>query len=130
MQHYFGKWIFSYPKLYSWFFDEQRQLLMRLHPLRNKRQLTMRLHPVMNEWQLTYFLLFEVLFFFFCRLFLGTSPLTHTWLIESEVLPCPSCLVIIERVGVRDSLSHGQFSLLQSSADSCLLLSSADGQMY
>ena len=56
----------SYPKLCSWFFNEQRQLLMRLHPLRNKQkhimcphplmttwQLFMRLHPVMNERQLT-----------------------------------------------------------------------------
>ena len=46
--HYFGIWV-------SWFFNKQRQLLMRLHPLRNKWQLIMCLHSVMNERQLTYF---------------------------------------------------------------------------
>ena len=34
----------------------------------------------------------------------STSPLTHTWLIGSEVLPCPHLLVIIERVKERYSL--------------------------
>ena len=32
------------------------------------------------------------------------SSLTHTWLIGSEVLPCPHLLVIIERVKERYSL--------------------------
>ena len=54
-----------YLKLCSWFFNKERQLLMCLHPLRNKWQhimcphplmttwqLFMRLHLVMNEWQL------------------------------------------------------------------------------
>ena len=45
----------SYPKLCSWFFNEQRQLLMCLHFVKNERLLTMCLHPVMNKWQLTYF---------------------------------------------------------------------------
>ena len=47
---------FSYPKSCSWFFNEQRQLFMRLHSVMNKWQLTMRPNPVINEWQLTYFL--------------------------------------------------------------------------
>ena len=34
----------------------------------------------------------------------STSPLTHTWLIRSEVLPCPHLLVIIEKVKERYSL--------------------------
>ena len=36
----------------------------------------------------------------------SASPLTHTRLIESEVLTCLSHLVMVERVGERDSLSH------------------------
>ena len=69
---------------------------------------------------LTYFPWFEnsLCVDFFGGLFLSikygrgfASPLMHTWLIESEVLPCLSHLVII-------------------SCNSCLLLSSADGQMY
>ena len=60
--------LLTYPKLCSWFFTEQRQLLMRLHHLRNKwkhimcphlvmneRQLFMRLYTLMNDRQLTYF---------------------------------------------------------------------------
>ena len=50
---YFG--FLSYPKLCSWFFNEQKQLLMRLHPLRNKVATLRRPHPVMNERQLTNF---------------------------------------------------------------------------
>ena len=91
----------SYPKLWSWFFNEQKQPLMHLHPLRNKWQLIMRLHPVMNDRQLTYF---RSLKNYHALIFVGgfslntnhshwfASPLTHTWLIESEVLPCLSHL--------------------------------------
>ena len=119
-RHFFGIWVSSCLKLCSWFFDEQRQLFMRLHPSRNKRQLAylpypkLRLHPVVNERQLTYFPWLEnsPCVDFFGGLFLSTkygrefaSPLTYTWLIESEALPCLSPLVIIERVGERDSLS-------------------------
>ena len=64
------------------FFISQRQFLLCLHPSRNKRQLS-------------YFPWFEnsPRVDFFSGLSLGTkydqgfaSPLTHTWLIESEVL--------------------------------------------
>ena len=119
--------LISYPKLCSCFFSEQKQLLMRLHPLRNtwqlfmrlqpvmnEWQLTMRLHPVMNERQLTYFhsLKNSPRVDFFGGLFLGTnhgrrfaSPLTHTWLLESEALLRPYHLVMIERVGERETAS-------------------------
>ena len=49
---------------------------------------------------------FITCWFFFGRLFLSTnhgqrpaSPPTHTWQIESESLPCPHHLLMIERVG-------------------------------
>ena len=112
----------SYLKLCSLLFNEQTQLLMRLHPLRNTRKyimcplpltttwlLIMRLHLVMNEWQLTYFRSLKnyhvLIFFFFLAVSSSVpnmvegsaSPLTYIWLIESEVLPCLSHLVIIER---------------------------------
>ena len=73
-----------YFKLCSWFFNEQRQLFMRLHPLRKQKhtmcphpltttwQLFMCLHLVMNKRQLTYFRSLKnnhVLFFFLLRFF-------------------------------------------------------------
>ena len=100
-RHYFGIWVSSYPKLCSWFFDEQRQFLMRLHHSRNKRQLTYL--PLSENSPRADFL---------GGLFLGTkygrrpaSPPTHTWLIESEALPRLHHPAMIERVGERDSLS-------------------------
>ena len=119
--------LLQYLKLCSCFFNEQRQLLMCLHPLRNKRkhimcphpltttwQLIMRLHSVMNERQLIYFCSlknYHVLVFggFSLNTNCGrrsASPLTHTWLIESEVFPRLSHLVMLERVGEKDGLSH------------------------
>ena len=110
----------SYAKLCSWFFDEQRQLLVCLHP---KQKHIMCLHPLTTKWQLFMLLhpvtttnLFSVVLkfttCFFGGLFFGTnhgrrfaSPLTLTWLIESEALPRPYQLVMIERVGERDGLS-------------------------
>ena len=52
----------------------------------------------------------------------SASPLTHIWLIGSEILPCPYHLVIIERVKERRPLPPPPF------CNSCLLLLSADGQ--
>ena len=56
---------------------------------------------------------------FLDRLFLGTnhgrrpaSPPTHTWLIESKVFWCLSRLVMIERTGGRDSLSHCHYPVI------------------
>ena len=75
-----------------------------------------------DEWMATN--LFSVVWkfttcWFFGGLFLGTkygrgfaSPLTHLWLIESEILPCLSHLVIIERVGERDSLSPCHYHII------------------
>ena len=112
----------SYPKLRSWFFNEQRQFLMRLHPLRNKWQLIMHLHPLMDERQLTSFRSFKIhhVLALFGGFFLSTnygrwfaSPLlTHTWLIENDVLPCLSHLVMIQRVGERDSLFHCHYPVI------------------
>ena len=112
-------WFLSYPKLC-------------LHLLMTKWQLIMHLPPMMNKRQLTSFRslkIHHVLAFFWGGLFLGThhgwrfaSLLTHTWLIESEVLSCPYHLVIIERV------EENQPLLLPLFWNSCLLLSSADGQ--
>ena len=48
----------------------------------------------------------------------SASPLTYTWLVKSEVLPCLSHLVMIERVEERDGFSYCQFCLLLSSSDS------------
>ena len=42
----------------------------------------------------------------------SASPLTHTWLIECEVLPCLSHLVIIERVRESDSLSPCHYPVI------------------
>ena len=85
----------------------------------NKRQLFMRLHPLTITWQLTYFCSlknYHVLTFGSfslntnrCRN--SASPFTHTWLIGSEVLLRLSHLVMIERLGKRDGLSHCQFCL-------------------
>ena len=87
---------------------------MCLHHLTTKWQLIIRLHPVMNKLQLTSLRSLKIhhgLAFFGC-FFHSTShgrrfafPLTHTWLIESEVLPCPYHLVIIERGEERDGFS-------------------------
>ena len=92
---------------------------MRLDPLRNKRkrimcphplttnwQLYMHLHPVINERLLASFRSLKIhhVLAFFGGFFLSTnhgrrfaSPLTHTWLIENEVLACPHHFVMIER---------------------------------
>ena len=86
---------------------------MRLHPLTTTFQLIMRPHPVMNKRQQTYFHSLKNYYVLtFGRFSLNTnrgrrsvSPLIQTWLIESEVLPCLSYLVMIERVGERDGLS-------------------------
>ena len=86
---------------------------MRLHPLTTTFQLIMRPHPVMNKRQQTYFHSLKNYYVLtFGRFSLNTncgrrcaSPLIHTWLRESEVLPCLSYLVMIERVGERDGLS-------------------------
>ena len=84
---------------------------MHLHPLTTTWQLFMRLHPVMNKLQLTYFRSlknYHVLIFFAVSSSVPNmvegpvSPLTHTWLIESEVLPSLSHLVMIKRVGERE----------------------------
>ena len=42
----------------------------------------------------------------------SASPLTHTWLIESKILTCLTYLVMIERVGKRDSLSHCHYPVI------------------
>ena len=113
-----------------------RQFIRCLHPLTTRWQLMMCLHPLTTKWQLTslrnlkiHHVLAFFFFFFFGGFFLGTNhgrrfafPLTHRWLIESEVLPCPYHLVMIERVEERQPL------LLPLFCNSCLLLSSADGQ--
>ena len=86
---------------------------MRLHPLTSTFQLIMHPHPVMNKRQQTYFHSLKNYYVLtFGRFSLNTnrgrrsaSPLIQTWLIESEVLPCLSYLVMIERVGERDGLS-------------------------
>ena len=96
----------------SSFSTNKRPLLVCLH-LSTTWQLFMCLHPVMNEWQLTYFCSLKIhhVLAFFGSFFLSTNHgcrfaplLTHTWLIRSEVLPCPYLLVMIERVGERLSL--------------------------
>ena len=97
-----------YLKLCSWFFNEQRQLLMRLHPVMNERQLTY-FRSLKNYNVLTYGV--------FSPQYQSLS-LTRTWLIESQVLPCLSHLVMIEKVGEWYSLSHGHFCLLLSPPDS------------
>ena len=86
---------------------------MRLHPLTTTFQLIMHPHPVMNKRQQTYFHSLKNYYVLtFGRFSLNTnrgrrsvSPLIQTWLIESEVLPCLSYLVMIVRVGERDGLS-------------------------
>ena len=111
------------------------QLIICLHPLTNKWPFIMRLYPVMNKRQLTSVCSLEIhhvlAFFVFCGFFLSTkhshkfaSPLMHTWLIESEVLPCPYHLVIIERKEKRRPLPPPPPPF----CNSFLLLLSLDGQ--
>ena len=98
---------------------------MRLHPLTSTFQLIMRPHPVMNKRQQTYFhSLKNYNVLTFGRFSLNTnrgrrsaSPLIQTWLIESEVLPYLSYLVMIEGGRERRPL-RCQFCLLLSSSDS------------
>ena len=72
-----------------------------------------RLHSLINERPLTSFRSFKKITFLFSLVVSSSipnmvegssSPLTHTRLIGSEVLPCPHLLVIIERVKERYSL--------------------------
>ena len=81
------------------------------HPVMNEPQLTMRPQPLMNEQQLNYFRglkNYHVLIYLAVpssvpNMVKGSaSPLTHTWLIESEVLQCPYFLVMIEKMGERE----------------------------
>ena len=113
-QHYFGIWVsFISPNYVSSLSDEKTATLHVSPPLTTKWQLIMRLHPVMNKWQLTCLRslkIHHVLALGGC-FFHGTnhsrrfaSPLTHTWLIEGEVLPCSYHHVIIERSKERDGL--------------------------
>ena len=104
----------------SSFSTNKRQLLVCLH-LSTTWQHCMRLYPVMNLRQLTYFrslknhhvLIFLAVSSSVPNMVKGSaSPLTHTWLIESEVLPYLSHLVMTERVGVRDTLSPFHYSLI------------------
>ena len=123
-------WVSSVSQIMSSFSTNKRQLLMCLYLSTTKWQL-MRLHPVMNKWLLNSVCSLKIhhmLAFFGCFL-LSTkhsrrfaSPLTHTGLIESEVLPCLYHLVITERVEERQPLTPPPF------CNSCLLLSSTDGQ--
>ena len=71
----------------------KRQLIMCLHHLTTTWQLIMCLHPLTTTWQLTSFRSLKIhhMLAFFGSFFLSTnhgqrfaSPLTHTWLIESE----------------------------------------------
>ena len=108
------------------FSTNKRQLLMRLHPLTTKWQhimcphslmttwpLFMRLHPVVNERRLTqsnslknyHVLVFDCFSLNTNRDRRSSSLPTHTWLIECEVPPCLSHLVMIERVGEREMAS-------------------------
>ena len=104
---------FHIPNYVLGFSTNKRQLLMRLHPLTTTWQLFMRLYPVMNDQQLTYFRSLKNYHVLVSGDFsLNTnrgrrsaSPLTHTWLIESNVLPCLSHLVMIERVKERETAS-------------------------
>ena len=79
---------------------------------------------MVNEQQLTYFPFFKnsPRVDFFGGLFLATkycrgfaSPLTHTWLFGIEVLTCVSLLVMIERVGERNSLAHCHYPVILAS---------------
>ena len=92
--------------------------------------LSMRLHPMMNERQLTYIHSLKNYFDFFGIFSLGpnhgrrfASPLTHTWLIGSEVISCLSHLVMIER-GEREMASPTSTILyfLLTTIVRCLLL--------
>ena len=112
---------FFHIQIMSSFSTNKRQLLVCLH-LSGTWQLFMRLHSVMNEWQLSSFRSFKIhhVLALFGGFFLSTNhgrrfaslPLTHTWLIESEVLPCLSHLVMIEKVGERDSLSYCHYPVI------------------
>ena len=117
--HYFGIWVSFISQITC------------LHSPTKKQQLLMCLHPLTTKWRLTGLrsLKIHLVLAFFGSFFLSThysrrfaSPLTHTWLIESEVLPCPYHIVMIERVEERRPLPLPLF------CNSCLLLSSADGQ--
>ena len=76
---------------------------MHLHPLRNKQKHIMCPLPLRTTWQLTYFSglkIHHVLILVLSSLvpiMVADLLLTHTWLIESEVLQCLSYLVMIER---------------------------------
>ena len=100
----------------------KQQLIIHLHPVMNKWQLLMCLHPLTTKWQLIMSSPFDKKSFcslkiphmlaFFGSFFLSTnhgrrfaSPLSHTWLIQNEVFPCPYHLVMIERSEERDCLS-------------------------
>ena len=96
----------------------QRQLLIRLHPLRNKRQLI-----YFHSLKVHLMLIFSA----------GSSSVPN--MVEGLLLcwgppmPISACNDRVE--WRKDGLSpFSLFCLLLSSADSCLLPSSADGQMY
>ena len=86
----------------SSFFDDHVATLMCLHPVMNERLLiiirSLKFHHVLIFLAGSSSVLNMVEEY--------ASPLTHIWLIESEALTCLSQLVMIERVGVRDSLAH------------------------
>ena len=96
------------------------------------------LHSVMNEQRLSYFRrlknhhVLDFLLPFLSQyqswsqicLSVDTYMANRVWCTPMLISPWN------DRGWERDSFSHGQFSLLLSSVDSCRLPSSADGQMY
>ena len=124
--HCFGIWVSFISKLCFWFFNEQRQLLVRLH-------------PVTTTWQLTYFrslkndhvLIFLGGFFLSTKYGRGVCFSADTYMANREWGPDMPISPCNDREGGRERQPFlPLFCLLLSPAYSCLLPSSVDFQIY